>query len=202
MAYTFLELQERVRRFIKVEGQDSILLVKDLINIALYEVARSNKWPELLQTNIALNLTGASTGVSIALNVGTLDIERARYISLGVEWSLAERTKMVPPAGITGKPRAYALIKGPTTQPYGIQLDPYSAIDLGDGDQCLVDLWIAPPLLVADGDTPQSNQWDTAIIRKAESLFLIHQNKIPAANVILGQMQAVQQQQQQQQQSS
>lgn len=191
MAYTFLEFQDIVSRFVKVENKEPTqqLLIKDIINIALYEVARSQRWPELLKNRVTFSLVGVDAGGNVPLTPSVLDVDRVIFANFGKEWNLPERKGLIPPARVLGKPRCYYKVQGTLPNPISLFIEPFDAVDV-IFDQIFIDYFSAPTLLVANSDTPQSNMWDTEIIRKAEQLYLIHNGKIPNAAAVLQQMQA------------
>lgn len=203
MAFTFLQLQDQVARFVRTENKDNVQIqvIKDLINVALYEVARSNTWPELLKPRVSFALTGVSAGGKVVLTSDVMQVDRVQYFSFGTEWPLPEKRKLVPPARKLGWPRCYTVVQGTAPSPVALFLEPFNNVDDGT-DNIFVDYYGTPPLLVADADQPLSNMWDTEILRKAEQLYLIYNNKIPMAQAIISTMdlarsQAAQQQQQQ-----
>lgn len=197
-SYTFVQFRNIIQRFVKANENDvaQTSAINDCINLALYEVARERRWPELL---ITASLTPNSTGAIIAISATFMEIERLRFTSTADArtWRLMPRTGLIPPAPIDGKPRCYELVQDTATaaNPVAIKVEPFAAIVTGGSpDVITLDYYSAPALLSADVDKPKSNMWDMEIIRKAEAHYLRKENKLAQANSILGKMQQAAQQ--------
>src|SRR5687768_15864784 len=148
---TFLEFQSKVQRLTKTSTRDAALvsLTKDAINVALYDVAREQKWPELLTVRHELDLATAVDGTPITVPTDFIELERVKYSSGNYKWRLFPVGSVLPPQLVPGKPREYQLVSG---NPISIVVDPYTAIVAED--QLLIDYYKAPAELVADGDEP------------------------------------------------
>ncbi len=188
MAFTFIQFQDQVARFVRTENKDNVLIqvIKDLINVALYEVARTNRWPELLKHRTSFPLTGVDVGGKVVLPNNAMVVDRVAYSVPTVpvkEWTIPERSKLIPPAKVSGKPRCYNVVQGTAPAPIALFLDPFAGVDTVS-DSLFVDFYVTPPLLAVDADTPLSNMWDVEILRKAEQLYLIYNNKLPMAQAV------------------
>lgn len=182
---TFLEFKGIVQRFTKVNSTDAsvLALIGDAINIAMYDLARENKFTELLKSNVTLTIDNAGTPAQLPIDL--LDVERIRYTDGDtlVTWRLFPRRGLIPPAPTYGKPRAYELIQDSvTTNQQDVIYEPFIGISVSD--RMALDYYKAPAILVNDGDAPVTLTWDNEIIKRAEHYVLTYMNKPEQAKAL------------------
>lgn len=175
-----------VNEYCRLNVNDTALqtFVTDAVNIAFYDVARANPWPELLVQSKTNVLTPLITNTNFALDANFMKMERVRYTSGGRTWGLPPRTGLVPPAIVDGKPRCYFLLQNVINSvPYGLRLEPYANIISGAGDFLEINYYKVPTLF--DGTNGNiSTMWVDEIIKQAEHYVLTYQNKLEQAKEI------------------
>lgn len=175
---TFQEFQAKVQRVAKINSRDETLvtLIKDAINVALYDIAREQKWAELLVLRHSLDLTNAASGTLITIPADFIEAERLRY-KVGTQiWRLYPVGAVLPPPIISGRPREYQFATG---SPISLSIEPYAAIEVGDS--LLLDYYKSPVELVADEDAPVSNLWDNEILKRAAHYVLTYSGRTAEA---------------------
>lgn len=186
MATTLAQIVAIVNEFCRINPNDTALqiLVTNAINIAFYDVARENPWPELLVTTSTNVLTPLPTNGTFALDANFMKMERIRYTSSNRTWALPPRTGLVPPSPITGKPRCYVLLQNLVNSiPYGIKLEPYSGIVSGSTD--LIEIWYYKVPTLYDGTNNNiSNNWINEIIKQTQHYVLTYQNNLDQAKEV------------------
>ncbi len=198
MAYTFLQFQQFVARRTKTQigSADVLLLLKDAINIAYYELCREMPQFRLLIGPTTISLTGADSGTPIALPTDFLAIERLRFTATAMPsrpYKLFPREGLVPPASVAGSPRAYALqSKTPFAISY-IYLEPFSGI-APTTDTLSLWYYRFPALLVNDADLPVLTQNDAEIIRRSCDWMYATDNRLDQAKEVLMGIRQMQQQ--------
>lgn len=186
MATTFISLQEKVRRLTKISINDAELvqLIRDAINVAMFDTARAHRWPELLQLRVTIvSLAGLDEGIPVKLPDDFMLIERVKFHSNGQEWKLFPRTGIVPPAKVEGKPRVYVIGGEGDTFDY-IMVEPFAQVTPSIGDAIIIDYYSKPNLLSNDTDQLVSDNWDTEIIKRAANYVYTYQNKLEMAQAM------------------
>jgi hypothetical protein len=200
---TFLEYQTFVADLCKIQLTDtgSLAIIKDAVNLAIYDQARETPWDELRSYNNTIDLTIPSAGTT-GLFIG-YDLPADYLAMVQVDfmvsfptapyyrWTLQERGKSVFPPLVAGKPTSYFVGNGNNLTPVladvnVIFLDPWDALQIDSAENYLVvDYYQAPALLDADGDTINTATQDANIINRAQSYVLTWQNKVGQANALM-----------------
>lgn len=196
MSNQYSTIKTNVTSYVKLNGSDPTLLaiVDDAIAIAVYEIARSNKWPELLRVGQSLTLTNLITGFGIViLPQAFMMIERVRFLNHSPlqNWRLQDRTGLVPPAPIYGKPRAFQIVESSDTViPNAILIEPYASVDIAQ-DKIQYDYYEVPTFYGvapgSEGGTPsptariKSNMWDAEIEKRAIHFMQVYYDNVDVA---------------------
>lgn len=227
MSDTYAAIKSKIQQYVQVNGNDANLLalIDDAIAISVYEIAREQKWPELLVVGQTLDLTTfiASNGLVSLPNV-FMQVERVRFYNKSPlqNWRLPDRMGLVPPAPVSGKPRAYQITEGPALAgggvtvyaPYSILIEPFATVDAAN-DIIKIDYYEMPVLYglspVAEGGTPtttariKSNMWDAEIEKRSIVWLYTYYKKLDQADEVwksIPRMMRAASQQQQQNDSS
>lgn len=164
--------------FCKINTGDATLvgLVNDAINIALYDVAREKKWPELQSAAIVtVSSLDAST---YTLPSNFMILERVRYSTSTRTWRLYDRQELIPPAPVFGCPRAYNISgTGEVASPYVMTFEP---IPTNGSDHIKIEYYGTPTLYDGTIGT-RSNMWDAEIQKRAIHYVLTFMGQLEKA---------------------
>lgn len=177
---TFIELITRVLIDAKLGTGDTTLaqLAKDYINKAIVQLSREKKYREGILANVELDLAGDGDPEA-TLPEDFIIEDEIRYSVLDgavviKSWILSERSGLVSPAPISGKPNTYYIAADSI-----IMLEPFAAID-ATTDAVKMDYFRHLPL-VEDTDATLAPMWDEEIISRAVAQLLLRENKLEQA---------------------
>lgn len=179
---TFAELQQKVKTTTKLTAVDSdtLQLIKDAINVAYLEEVRANPTNEFLVSGFALTATSFASGAQVLLPSDFLRVETVVYSAGGFDWELADYRETLPPSYISGRPRAYEIVKSTGgVNPSAIKVFPFDTIS--NTDTCAIDYYSVPARLSLDGDKVLSELIDENVIRRAVNYVSVYLNKIQQA---------------------
>lgn len=195
--YSFIALQQKVLRLCKATtiNAEITAMAKDALNKAQYDIARERRElvPDLRVSNQIISVTTFPSTGRAALPNNFMMIDQVNYTSGLFSWQLAERNQRVPPAKVSGKPKAYYIVQpsAPSTVSfYGIAVTPFANCDDGT-DTLVIDYYKAPTLMTGDTDTLLSNLIEEEVINRAEQLFMVYRGNLQNLQVLQSMNQGV-----------
>jgi hypothetical protein len=143
---TLRELRELVQNAAKIEGYDEWSTLTDkTINRQLRRYTKLMKYPEMLVLNAELELTAATTSVSLPSDLQHLDTKSIRYSQQETNGMFAYLHAYNRYSSATeGTPLQWIRV-GNT-----INLNPYT--DILETDQLVINYWKFPEILIANTD--------------------------------------------------
>lgn len=197
MARTFAQVLIIVEEFCRINTNDTklVTLCTNAIDMAFYDVAREQRWGELLILRSSITMTGAAAGTLLDVpdHIGIEEVMFKSLLPLRT-WELVEKNQVVPPAPLFDRPRSYQIVQGNLATPtqFRMSVEPFAGILAAD--TILFSYFMVPSLfsLMTSPNIVTSPNWDNEVIKRAEHYVSLYMGKAEIAQglwqEILGKM--------------